>query len=84
MSAVKTAISIDKRLYEQMEKLSKRRGVSRSNLYAQAVAAYLDRQRTKTLRDQLNEAYDTVESGEEKQFRGLAAGSFRRLVEGTW
>jgi hypothetical protein len=56
--AVKTAISIPNETFEAAEKLAKRIGISRSELYATAVAEYLARHRAAGVRERLDAVYD--------------------------
>ena len=84
VAAVKTAISIDRGLHEAMDRLSKRLGVSRSRLYSQAVAEFIERDRARELTRKLDEAYGGQEPAAERRLRQAAKGAFRRLAEGTW
>lgn len=55
--AVKTAISIPDSLFEEAERLAKTRGWSRSELYANAVTAYVNRERFAGVREKLDSVY---------------------------
>ena len=55
--AVKTAISIPDEIFEAAEELAERLGVSRSELYATAVAEYVAAQRSRGVTARLNEVY---------------------------
>jgi predicted transcriptional regulator len=54
---MKTAISIPDVVFDEAESLAKRMRVSRSRLYAQAVAAYFAARRRKGVREALDEIY---------------------------
>ena len=54
---MKTAISISNRVFEAAEGLAARIGMSRSELYATAVAEYLVRQRAAGVRERLDAVY---------------------------
>jgi antitoxin MazE6 len=54
---VKTAISIPDSLFEEAERLAKTRGWSRSELYANAVTAYVDSERFAGVREKLDAVY---------------------------
>ena len=54
---MKVALSIPDELFESAETLSKRLGVSRSRLYATALADYVARHRGRKTTDQLNTVY---------------------------
>ena len=55
--SVKTAISIPDKLFQSADQYAKSYGVSRSNLYAQAVAQFLEKHSTKHVIKQLNKVY---------------------------
>jgi hypothetical protein len=54
---VKTAISIPDAIFEAAEQLAKIRGWSRSELYANAVSAYVTSERFLGVREKLNAVY---------------------------
>ena len=54
---VKTAISIPDTIFEDAERLAKRRGWSRSELYAHAVADFVKAERFLGVRERLNAVY---------------------------
>jgi len=56
---VKTAISIPDRLFEAAERLARRLGMSRSELYSKAVAEYVDENRSSGVRERLDAVYET-------------------------
>ncbi len=57
MPNVKTAISIEKPVFEQMDVLAKKMHVSRSRLFAIAAREFLQRHNNMALLKQINEAY---------------------------
>jgi len=59
---MKTAISIPNSIFEAAEKLSKRFGISRSQLYAKAVTEYLRDHQKDGLTEKLNEIYEKESS----------------------
>jgi metal-responsive CopG/Arc/MetJ family transcriptional regulator len=58
---MKTAISIPDSLFEEADRLAKRRGWSRSELYANAVAAYVNSERFSGVREKLDAVYGNDE-----------------------
>jgi metal-responsive CopG/Arc/MetJ family transcriptional regulator len=54
---MKTAISIPDSVFEEAESLAKRRGMSRSELYAKAVAEYVKGERFLGVRERLDAVY---------------------------
>jgi metal-responsive CopG/Arc/MetJ family transcriptional regulator len=55
---MKTAISIPDPLFEAAERLARRLGKSRSQLYAEALQTFLDQRRDQSITERLNEIYD--------------------------
>jgi hypothetical protein len=54
---MKTAISIPDSIFEEAERLAKTRGWSRSELYANAVTAYVNSERFSGVREKLDAVY---------------------------
>ena len=84
MAAIKTAISIDARLFQRVDRLSKRMRIPRSRLFSRAVEEFIRRHDSQELVRRINKAYANGETGEERAVRRGMLGSFRKLVEGTW
>lgn len=59
---MKTAISIPDDLFEKAEELAERLEVSRSQLYAQAIAEYAERHSSQRVREKLDAVYAAHES----------------------
>lgn len=78
---VKTAISIPDRVFKAADKLAKRLGVSRSELYSKAVAEYLQRHAPEHIRAKLDEVYSTNDSAVDP---ALASAQHRSLPSGDW
>lgn len=58
---MKTAISIPDRVFQSAEQLAARLGVSRSELYAKALAALLEKHRDDLIKSRLDEVYGSGE-----------------------
>jgi metal-responsive CopG/Arc/MetJ family transcriptional regulator len=58
MSNVKTAISIEKPVFEQMDMLAKTLNISRSRLFTLAAREFIQRHQNIELLKQINEAYE--------------------------
>ncbi len=84
MANVKTAISIDKALFEQVNKLADKLDVSRSHLFVLAVEEFIQRYENEQLLRQLNQAYDDLPLVDEEQLLEGMRSSHRKLVEGEW
>jgi metal-responsive CopG/Arc/MetJ family transcriptional regulator len=54
---MKTAVSMPDNLFRQAEAAARRLRVSRSQLYATAIAEFLNRRQTNTVTERLNELY---------------------------
>jgi metal-responsive CopG/Arc/MetJ family transcriptional regulator len=59
---MKTAISIPEPLFEQAEALAHQMGISRSELYATALAAYIEAHQADHITEQLNRFYEVEDS----------------------
>lgn len=56
--AMKTAISIPDPVFEAAERLARRSGKSRSQLYTEAIAHYVEQHRSEGVTERLNEILD--------------------------
>ncbi len=72
---MKTAISLPDDLFESADELAERLGVSRSELYAEAVAEYLAKHRNEDVTARLNEVYADEASGVGPALRSAQARS---------
>lgn len=59
---MKTAISLPDDLFRSADTLAERLGISRSQLFATALAEYLAKHQTRKLTDRLNAVYGTESS----------------------
>jgi argininosuccinate lyase len=64
MANIKTAISIEKPIFEQMNVLAKDLNISRSHLFALAAQEFIQRHKNIKLLQSLNEAYDDLPESE--------------------
>ena len=60
---MKTAISLPDEVFEEAERLARRRGISRSELYARAVAEFVKGERFLGVRERLDSIYGAEPSG---------------------
>lgn len=84
MQTVKTAISIQRPLFEQAEALARKLKVSRSRLFVLAMEDYISRQQNRDLLAQINAAYADEPDPAEEILRRKAKSTHRRIVEGEW
>jgi predicted DNA-binding ribbon-helix-helix protein len=64
MANIKTAISIEKPIFEQMNVLAKDLNISRSRLFALAAQEFIQRHKNIELLQLLNEAYNDLPESE--------------------
>lgn len=62
ISSMKIAISVPDPLFKAADALARKRKVSRSQLYSEAVSAYLGSHGAEAIREQLNAVYAQVDS----------------------
>jgi hypothetical protein len=80
---VKTAVSIPDSVFRSAEKLAARLGISRSELYAKALATLLEKRRQELVTARLNEIYGP--DGEESSLdRKVARLQSRSLLREKW
>jgi metal-responsive CopG/Arc/MetJ family transcriptional regulator len=84
METVKTAISIQKPLFEQAELLARRMRVSRSRLFALALEDYIRRQESRELLARINAAYADELDADEARMLDEFLIQHRQVVEGEW
>jgi metal-responsive CopG/Arc/MetJ family transcriptional regulator len=84
MAHVKTAISLDKDLFEQLESLAEEMQVSRSHLFGLALENFLQHRENQRLLEQLNTAYAEGPDSTEQTLRQRMRQQQRQLVEGQW
>jgi metal-responsive CopG/Arc/MetJ family transcriptional regulator len=78
---MKTAISLPDDLFESADELAERLGVSRSELYARAVAEYLAKHKGEDVTARLNKVYADEPSGVDRPLRSAQA---RSVVSSEW
>ena len=82
MPHVKTAISLPKQVFDDIDGLARERGASRSSLVTEAIELFLAQERELDLRRRLKEAYaeptDVQERADLREFLTLAARSVLR------
>jgi metal-responsive CopG/Arc/MetJ family transcriptional regulator len=84
MLAVKTAISIEKDLFDQAERIARSMKVSRSKLFVIALQDFIEHRKNKELLEQINAAYaDEPDAAEEAVLR-KSRRQHRRLVDREW
>ncbi len=81
MPGVKTAISLDEKLFNRVNKLSKEMHVSRSRLFTLAVKDYLKKQENREILAQLNKAYGDQAAEEEVEIMKSMRVRHGKIIE---
>ena len=75
---MKIALSVPDELFESAERLGKRLGISRSRLYATALADYVAKHQSRKVTARLNAVYMNEDSGLDKKVRRAQGRSVSR------
>jgi predicted transcriptional regulator len=78
---MKTAISLPDEVFREADTLARKLGMTRSGLFATAMADYLARHRSSRVTERLNEIYATEDS---RLDDGLKAAQDRTLRRSEW
>jgi metal-responsive CopG/Arc/MetJ family transcriptional regulator len=84
MPSIKTAISLDRSLFEEADALAQEMRVSRSRLFVLALEEFIRRHQNRQLQARLNEAYEgESDPAETVRLRGMQR-YHREVVGGEW
>ncbi len=84
MAHIKTAISLQESLFQQVDHLAHEMKVSRSRLFVLALEDYVRRHQNRQLLEKINQAYkDPNDANERKRLRKTRR-LHRRVIEGEW
>jgi predicted transcriptional regulator len=78
---MKTAVSLSDELFRMAEAAARRLRVSRSELYAKAIAEFLNSQREDSITERLNDLYSRRTA---KLDPGLQRAQLKSLEKDTW
>jgi len=84
MPTIKTAISLQDSLFEQVEDLARDLNVSRSQVVALALEEFVRRHQNQQLLDTLNQVYDASPDLDDTERSAARRQQHRRVVEGEW
>ena len=84
MANIKTAISMEEPLFEEIEALAEELEVSRSHLFALAAREFIQRHKSQKLFDALNAAYGDLPDPSEKALQTRMRAKHRELVKDQW
>ena len=77
---MKTAVSLPDNVFKEIDALAKEQGRSRSEVFAQALKDFLEKEKSKKMLNLLNEIYAVPETAEDKQWRSAAKKQFAKRV----
>jgi len=84
MASIKTAVSIEKSLFERAETIAREMKMSRSGLFALALEDFIGRRRHEELLRLINDACrDEPDEDEQSRLRGMGR-KYRKVVEDEW
>ncbi len=84
MAIVKTAISLDAALFEQVERIAHNLNVPRSRLFAMALEDFIQKYENQQLLEAINAVYESEPDSAEIALVQKMRRTHRRLVEGEW
>lgn len=84
MATIKTAISLQDSLFEQVEDLARDMNVSRSQLVALALEEFVHRHQNQQLLESINRAYESTAEPDDLERTSARRQHHRRMVEGEW
>ena len=84
MANIKTAISIQQSLFDEVDLLARKLKVPRNRVFVLAIEDYLHRQENRRLLASINAAYQDVPAASERKRLRQMRASHRRIVEGEW
>jgi metal-responsive CopG/Arc/MetJ family transcriptional regulator len=84
MANVKTAISLQESLFEQVEALADEMKISRSRAFALVVEDFVRRHQNRRLLERINDAYTNIPDPAEETLRQRMRRQHRRIVRGEW
>jgi metal-responsive CopG/Arc/MetJ family transcriptional regulator len=84
MSTIKTAISVNKPLFEEVDALAHEMEVSRSQLFSLAAKEYIQRHRSHKIMEAINTAYNDTPDANEEALQKQMRRKQRKMVEDQW
>ena len=84
MANIKTAISIEKPLFEELSALAEEMEVSRSYLFTLAAREFIQRYKSEKLLAAINAAYADLEDPAEEKLKTRMRSKHHQLVKGQW
>ncbi|MCX5877820.1 MAG: CopG family transcriptional regulator [Deltaproteobacteria bacterium] len=84
MANIKTAISIDKPLFEEVDEVAHELNTSRSRVFSLAAQEFVDRHKNQKLLQAINEAYEDMPDDKEETLNTMRRSLHLRMVKEQW
>jgi metal-responsive CopG/Arc/MetJ family transcriptional regulator len=84
MATVKTAISIDKPLFDQLNDLAHKMNISRSRIFALAAQEFIQRHENIKLLEAINAVYDDFPDEKESSLNTSRRAKHLKMVKDQW
>ena len=84
MANIKTAISIDKPLFEEVDDLAHKLNTSRSRIFALAAEEFIQRHKNQQLLEAKNDAYDDIPDEREESLKAMMRSRHQKMVQDQW
>lgn len=83
-NTIKTAISLDKKLFDEIESLAQEMSVSRSQVFSIAARQFIERCKGKEILEQINTAHQDHSSQSEEELLKRMRTKQSDMVKGQW
>lgn len=84
MTIVKTAISIQKNLFQKADEIAKELKISRSRLFVLAVEEFIRRYQNKLLLEEINRSNPELDEAEIEQMRRTQRKAIKSMAGNEW
>ena len=84
MANIKTAISIDKPLFEQVDNLAHELNTSRSRIFSMAATEFIQRHKNQQLLEAINAAYDDIPDVKEETLKSMIRSKHIKMIKDQW
>jgi metal-responsive CopG/Arc/MetJ family transcriptional regulator len=84
MSNIKTAISVNKPIFDEMEALAQEMEVSRSQVFSLAAKEYIQRHKSHKIMEAINTAYADEPDANDEALQKRMRRKQHKIVEGQW
>ncbi len=84
MAKIKTAISINKPLFEEVDELAQELNTSRSRIFSLAAQEFIDRHKNQKLLQAINKACEDIPDEKEESLRSMMRLRHLGMVKDQW